>query len=190
MTADIFNTMGVDGFITYYIFIMVFLVGFLLLGVSGWHGRMISRGETLFEYVLQEDYVRRYYEYGFIFVKMHNINLVENWKEFFGVDSMSEFVRRILLPSTHKPKGNGIIIDDYHIHTNLCSHKKDFDQSKQGTSNVSSRYHSIPGGYLVNKYPFESPSWRRQPITNSFSSWYQSQTSMNDRKHNVDMNEV
>jgi hypothetical protein len=50
---------------------------------------------------------------------MHRISLVENWKQFFGIRNLREFVQRILLPSTHKPKGNGVIMNHLEINANL-----------------------------------------------------------------------
>lgn len=106
MAADIFYTMGVDGFITYYIFVMAFVTGYVLLVLCLWHGRMISRGETSVERILHQNDHQ-----SFIFAQMHYISLIKNWKRFLGIRNTRDFVQRILLPSTHKPKGNGIGIN-------------------------------------------------------------------------------
>ena len=109
MARIIFETMGVDGFITYYIFIMAFVMGFLLLGLCVWHGKLISRGETSVERILDRD----------LFAQTRRVGLVENWKRFFGIRNMREFVQSILLPSTHKPKGNGVSMNDFEFNGNL-----------------------------------------------------------------------
>jgi hypothetical protein len=56
MAGIIFDTMGVDGFITNYILMMAFITGFLLLGLCWWHGRMISQGKTSVEQILHQNY--------------------------------------------------------------------------------------------------------------------------------------
>jgi palmitoyltransferase len=114
MAGTIFHTLGVDGFITYYIFIMAFVMGVLLLCLCMWHGKLISRGETSVERMLNQNY-----QQNLDFAQIHRFSLVENWKRFFGIRNMREFVRRILLPSTHKPKGNGVLMNDFEINGNL-----------------------------------------------------------------------
>jgi len=190
MASDILETMGISGFITYYIFIIALGMGLLLLGLSWWHGRMIGRGETSVERLLNINYTQQYREQGFVFVPMHDVNRVENWKRFFGVRNINEFIRRILLPSTHKPKGNGITIDVYEMYTRSTLQKKNSDQSKQNISHASSGYHNISDDYVINKYKSEFPSWQTQPISNSFSSCYKPPSSLRDWKHNTLMNEV
>jgi hypothetical protein len=82
MARIIFKRMGVDGFITYYIFMMAFIMSFLLLGLCWWNGRMISQGETSMERILHQNY-----QQTFTFPQMHRISLVENSKRFleFGI---------------------------------------------------------------------------------------------------------
>jgi hypothetical protein len=190
MADDILETMGLTGFITYYIFVIALVIGFVLLALSWWHGRMISRGETSVERLLNINYTQQYREQGFSFLTMDDINRVENWKRFFGVRNIREFMRRILLPSTHRPKGNGIAMDGYEMYTRSTLHKKNSDQSKQNISHTSNGYHSISEDYLVNKYKSESPSWQRQPISNSFISCYNPRTSLTEWKNNALINEI
>ena len=114
MAGAIFDTMGVDGFITYYIFVMAFVMGLLLLGLCWWHGRMIGRGETSVERILHQNF-----QQSFVFAQMPRLNRVENWKRFFGVRTMRAFVQRILLPSTHQPRGNGVLMNDFELDANL-----------------------------------------------------------------------
>jgi hypothetical protein len=190
MAGDILEVMGLTGFITYYIFVIGLGMGFLLLALSWWHGRMISRGETSVERLLNENYIQQYHERGFIFVETHGINRVENWKRFFGVRNIREFMRRILLPSTHKPKGNGVTVDNYEINTNSISHGNCSDEWKQYIPYGLSVYHSISGGYLVSKYRSKSASIQRQVISNDFISSYNPPTSLTDWKNNALINEI
>jgi len=190
MVPDILETMGVHGFITYYIFIIALGMGFLLLCLTLWHGRLISRGETSVERLLDKNYIHQYYEHGFIFVKLYDNNKITNWKRFLGVHNIGEFIRRILLPSTHKPEGNGITMDNYEVHTNLLLKKKDSDDSKQCIPDRSNGYHSVSGGYLINKYGFESSSSQTQTLSNSFSPYYKPQISLPDRKNNGYTNKI
>jgi flagellar biosynthesis protein FlhB len=78
---------------------------------------MIRQGETSVERTLHQNY-----QQTFIFPQMHGISLVENWKRFFGIRNLREFVQRILLPSTHKPKGNGVIMNHFEINANLINY--------------------------------------------------------------------
>jgi hypothetical protein len=182
--------MGVAGFITCYLFIIALGMGFVLLGFSWWHGRMIGRGETSIERLLNQNYIQQYYKQGFIFVQIHNINPVENWKQFLGVYNMKQFIRRILFPSIHKPKGNGITMDDNEINTNLILYPWDSSQSKQDIAYTPSGYHSVPGGYLVSKYRPDNTSWKRESISNSFNSYYRTQTPLIDSRNVSYLNEV
>jgi hypothetical protein len=189
MIADILEIMGIRGFITYFIFIMALAMGFLLLGLCLWHGRLIGRGETAVEQILDNNYIQQYAQHGFIFVKTHDNSRSANWKRFFGVRNMGEFIRRILLPSTHQPNGNGITMDSCDVHTNLILHNKDSDESKQYIPYYgSSGYHSVSGGYLVSKYRSESSALQKQPISDPLISCYKPRISSIDWNNNFYMN--
>jgi hypothetical protein len=127
---------------------MGLVVGVMLLVLSYCHGQMISRDETSVECLLHQNYKEDFIKY-----KNDRIN---NFKRFFGVDTVGEFIRRILLPSTHKPKGNGITTDGYELPT----HRKRHD------SYASNIYHSISENYLIKGYRSELSSWRK-PRTSS-----------------------
>ncbi|CAF1098402.1 unnamed protein product [Adineta steineri] len=144
---DILEDLGVDGFITYYIFILTVPVGFALTGFSCCHAHMISRDETSVERLLQIDYKKDSITY--------NNSCLDNWKRFLGVYTLGEFIGRILLPSMHKPKGNGITTSDYDINTDLLPHQKGH------ISYGSNIYHHISDNYLFRKYRSEMSSWRK-----------------------------
>lgn len=105
---DVLFTMGMSAFITYFIFIAALTISFLLIGLICWHGYMISRGVTSIERLLYQDYIEQCTKRGCVFVNPYDFGLVENWKRFFNVSTVGEFIRKVLLPSTHKPNGDGI----------------------------------------------------------------------------------
>jgi hypothetical protein len=162
MAPGILEVMGVNGFITYYIFLFGFVVGFLLIALSWWHGYLIGLGETSVEHMFnQKDFISM------------NPNRLENWKRFFGVRTIGQFIRRILFPSTHKPRGNGVTTDDYDINTNLLSCRADSDQTKRHVPYTSDIHHSILGSYPVNQSRFVDPSYQAQSQPSSSNSSYQ-----------------
>jgi len=189
MVADIMQTMGVAGFITYYLFLIALGMGFVLLGLCWWHGRMIGRDATSLEHFLNQYEVDEDCEQGFGFIQTPDITLVENWKQFLGVYNMSEFIQRVLFPSTHKPKGDGITMDDHEMNKDLILQKGDSSQSKQDIAYTSSDYRTISDSF-VNKYRHESSSWQRGSILNSSSSGYKSQTSFTDRKNDANPKQI
>ncbi|CAF0776288.1 unnamed protein product [Rotaria sordida] len=162
MPGDIFETMGVEGFIANYIFIMALVAGFLLICICCLHGGMISRDETSVEHLVAKYSIHQYYKQNSIFHKIFNPKIIENWKRFLGVHSFSEFIRRILLPSTHKPKGNGITIDDYKVSTNLILHREDCDRNEPHVSNTSKISYDISNSCLVRIYRSVLLLWYKQ----------------------------
>ncbi|CAF1335451.1 unnamed protein product [Adineta steineri] len=105
----VLNAFGIINYITYSIFIAALIVSFLLITLVCWHGRMISRGITSVERLFNQDYTKQCTKQGFVFVNPYDLGLVENWKQFFNVRTLGEFIRHVLWPSTHLPSGNGII---------------------------------------------------------------------------------
>lgn len=112
MAPDILYAMGREGFITYYIFMMAFVAGFMLLALTGLHGKIISGGQTSVEHLVGQSPTERYSTRNSIFHRIFNKNLIDNWKKFLGVRTVDEFILRILFPSTHKPAGNGVTTED------------------------------------------------------------------------------
>ena len=80
-----------------------------MIALICWHGRMISRGITSVERLFNQNYTKQSTKQGFVIVNPYDLGLVENWKQFFNVRTVGEFIRHVLLPSTHTPSGNGII---------------------------------------------------------------------------------
>jgi hypothetical protein len=169
--------MGIPGFITYYIFIAAYTIAFLLFGLVLWHGRMIGRGETSLERVLNQDYVQQCHEQGFVFVNPYNFGFLENWKRFLGARTIGEFIRRVLLPSTHKPLGNGITWDSYNVNTNLQPHRHGPRRPTRPIAFPPGAHLDFPDGFPVNRYPRVTPPWEKQPKPTYTSAGYQPQTS-------------
>lgn len=80
---------------------------FALGGLVGWHARLISRGETSIEGHINKTMRRRFKEMNRVYRNPYDFGVVENWRMFLGVMGMRTFVRCVLLPSTHKPEGDG-----------------------------------------------------------------------------------
>jgi len=177
---EILDTMEIPGFITYYIFIAGLTVAVLLAGLILWHGRMISRGVTSLERVLNQDYARQCSEQGYVFVNPYDFGLLENWKRFLGVRTIGEFIRRILWPSTHSPEGDGITWDGYNVNTNLQPHRHGFRQTTRPIAFPPGVYPNFPGGYPINRYPSVIPPWEKQPKPVNISPGYQPKTPSTD----------
>jgi len=168
--------MGTPSFITYYIFIAGLTIAILLIGLIWWHGRMIGRGVTSLERVLNQNYAHQCYEQGFVFVNPYDFGLLENWKRFFGVKTIGQFIRRVLLPSTHKPDGDGITWDGYNVNTNLQSYRYGFGQTIRPIGFPPGVHSNFLGGYPVNRYRTIIPPWEKQPTPVNTSAVYQPKT--------------
>ncbi|CAF3674141.1 unnamed protein product [Rotaria socialis] len=172
---DILYVMGVEGFITYYVFVMAFAAGFILIALSGLHGKMISQGETSVEHLLTQSSARQDYKQGAIFTSICDRNLIENWKQFLGVRTKGEFIQRILFPSTHKPKGNGITTEDmFYAHPH--PHREERFRTKSYVSYALKIFKRICSNNLVRIYQSILPTIyvRREPRYSN--STYQSQS--------------
>jgi hypothetical protein len=172
--------MEIPGFITYYIFIAGYTIAFLLIGLILWHGRMIGRGETSLERVLNQNYTQQCHEQGFVFVNPYNFGFLENWKRFLGVRTISQFIGKVLLPSTHKPDGNGITWDSYNVNTNLQSHRQGPKRLTRPVAFPPGVHPNYPDGYPVTRYPPIIPPWERQPKPVYTSPGYQPKTEIDD----------
>ncbi|CAF1946111.1 unnamed protein product [Rotaria magnacalcarata] len=181
MAKDILYTMGVEGFITYYIFVMAFLAGFILIALSGLHGKMISQGETSVERLLTHSSVRQYSKQGATFTNICDRNLIENWKRFLGVRTKGEFIRRILFPSTHKPTDNGVTAEDYMFYAKLPVHREEWFQTKSYLSYASKIFNRICSHSLVRIYQSILPTIYARRESRYSNSTYQSQSPLTTR---------
>jgi hypothetical protein len=140
--------MGTAGFIAYLIFVVSLGIGFLLIVFTWWHARMISRGVTSVERLLYQGYTQQCADQNYVFVNPFDVGLLENWKRFFNIRTVREFILRVLLPSTHKPRGNGIIWSGY----NLQSHRSDLRSSTRPIAFPPDAYLNFYVNYPINTY--------------------------------------
>ncbi|CAF0947438.1 unnamed protein product [Adineta ricciae] len=148
---DILEVLGVDGFVTFYIFILALPVACALFGMSCCHGHMISQDRTLVESLVNEKSDDS--------LTSNKKTRMDNWRQFLGVSTLSEFIGRNLFPSTHKPKGNGITATNYYDgNVNLLSNH---DEHGSYASNI---YNRISDNYLVKKYHSELSVWNKPQV--------------------------
>lgn len=126
MAPDILETMGVQGFITYYIFLMALIIGLLLLALIYWHGKMIGHGQTSIERILYKIANDHHQDER---MKFNERTRLFHWKRFLGVRDTKDFILKVLLPSAHPPYGDGITIEYWSTRTNPVRNSKPSDQS-------------------------------------------------------------
>lgn len=179
LAPEILHTMGVQGFITYYLFVIALAMGCLIFCLLCIHTRMIGRGETSVESLINENYIEKYRHKGLILLEHDKTSLIRNWKRFLGVENCSDFIRRILLPSTHKPKGNGVTIDDYDV----CLDPQ-YSPSKN-KSNSTFVYRQVHENHSTHKH-----SWKRQLSADTLTSYLKQGKSVTDWKRISCVNEI
>ncbi|CAF2764211.1 unnamed protein product [Rotaria sp. Silwood2] len=176
----ILDTMGIVGFITYHIFIAALTCGIMIIGLICWHGRMIGNGVTSLERVLNFNYAHECYKQGFIFVNPYDFGFIENWKRFLGVRTIGEFIRRVLLPSTHKPEGDGITWDGFNVNTNLELHQQKSRQTTRPIAFPPGIYPNCPGVYPINRHRSIVPPWERRNKPYNARAVYQPKTPLTE----------
>ncbi|XP_036294647.1 palmitoyltransferase ZDHHC16 isoform X2 [Pipistrellus kuhlii] len=94
-----------------YLWFLCSSVALALGALTLWHAVLISRGETSIERHINRKERRRLEAKGRVFRNHYNYGCLDNWKLFLGVDTGRHWLTRVLLPSSHRPHGNGIIWD-------------------------------------------------------------------------------
>lgn len=79
-----------------------------------WHARMITNGETCIEALRNKKERRRLKGTRQKFFNPFDKGWKRNWRRFFGLDQPGIGLRNVLLPSNHKPFGNGIDWDFFY----------------------------------------------------------------------------
>ncbi len=81
---------------------------FLVLGgLSYWHGRLIGKGETSIEQHINQSERKRLKKEGKVYKNPYDFGKWHNWCLFLGVvDGRGWW--SVILPSTHKPRGDGM----------------------------------------------------------------------------------
>ncbi|XP_013882961.1 probable palmitoyltransferase ZDHHC16 isoform X1 [Austrofundulus limnaeus] len=91
-----------------FLWVLTSTVAVALGGLTLWHARLINRGETSVERHINRKETKRLRERGKMFRNPHHHGKMKNWKLFFGVETRSHWLTRVLLPSCHPPDGDGI----------------------------------------------------------------------------------
>ncbi|XP_019108877.2 palmitoyltransferase ZDHHC16B [Larimichthys crocea] len=94
-----------------FLWVLTSSVAVALGGLTLWHIILISRGETSVERHINRKETRRLREKGKAFRNPYHHGRMNNWKLLFGVEKRSHWFTRVLLPSSHLPKEDGIIWD-------------------------------------------------------------------------------
>lgn len=160
--ADIFLTMDFQDFLTYYIFIVTIVIACLLISLTYCHVRMISKDETSIDFLLYEDSDDESHVKKSVCGILFDTESIENWKKFLGVRTPSGFIRRILLPSIHKPNGNGITNDDDTVDVGLPLYRKDSDGTTSHLSCASKFFQTISLSHSFQSCEFLLLSWQKR----------------------------
>jgi len=84
-------------------------------GLVIWHAKLISAGETSIEYHINKAERKRI---GEKFINPYDLGRRRNWELFLGLNQPGKsFWRHILLPSSHRPTGNGYDWSHITVHT-------------------------------------------------------------------------
>ncbi|XP_017846080.1 palmitoyltransferase ZDHHC16 [Drosophila busckii] len=79
-----------------------------------WHAKLITRGETSVEAHINQAESKRLLQEERIYINPYNFGTKKNWKLFLGLVRGRSFWRTVLLPSWHKPEGNGLSFHTVH----------------------------------------------------------------------------
>lgn len=97
-----------DRFWVTYEFFLCSGVTIALMVLICYHSRLISKGETSIEQHINSRERKRVQDLGAVYKNPYDFGFVENWKIFFGIEAgTGRSLRHVLLPSTHKPTGDG-----------------------------------------------------------------------------------
>lgn len=104
---------SIDSYLPRYkclMFMILIITGVLLaLGLlSIYHAKMISRGETSIEALINKLEATRALQQGTSYTNPYNFGPRTNWWLFLGLFHGRSFWRHVLLPSPHQPLGNGL----------------------------------------------------------------------------------
>uniref|UniRef100_A0A672KTI8 Palmitoyltransferase n=1 Tax=Sinocyclocheilus grahami TaxID=75366 RepID=A0A672KTI8_SINGR len=94
-----------------YLWVLTSSVAVALGGLTLWHAILITRGETSVERHINHKERRRLRLKGKVFRNPYHHGKINNWKIFFGVEKQSDWLTRVLLPSSHLPHGDGLTWD-------------------------------------------------------------------------------
>lgn len=81
---------------------------FALGALTSWHSSLITRGETSIEAHINKSETKRLSALGKVYRNPYDFGARRNWRFFLGLVRKRNWWRHILLPSGHKPEGNGL----------------------------------------------------------------------------------
>ncbi|XP_061611935.1 palmitoyltransferase ZDHHC16B isoform X1 [Phyllopteryx taeniolatus] len=94
-----------------FLWVLTSSVAVALGGLTLWHAALISQGETSVERHINRKERKRLKEQGKVFKNPYHHRKMDNWKRLLGVETRNHWLTRVLLPSSHLPKGDGIMWD-------------------------------------------------------------------------------
>lgn len=77
--------------------------------LSYWHYNLIRKGETSIEAHINKMETKRLAQLGAKYVNPYDFGYKKNWRLFLGLVRGRKFFKNIILPSGHKPIGNGLM---------------------------------------------------------------------------------
>ncbi|XP_052860119.1 palmitoyltransferase ZDHHC16 [Anopheles cruzii] len=81
---------------------------FALGSLTAWHSTLITRGETSIETHINKSETKRLAAMNKTYRNPYDFGPRQNWKLFLGIHRKRSWWRHVLLPSSHKPDGNGL----------------------------------------------------------------------------------
>uniref|UniRef100_A0A182RQF1 Palmitoyltransferase n=1 Tax=Anopheles funestus TaxID=62324 RepID=A0A182RQF1_ANOFN len=81
---------------------------FALGSLTAWHSTLITRGETSIEAHINKSETKRLAAMNKTYRNPYNFGSRNNWKLFLGLTRKRTWWRHVMLPSSHKPEGNGL----------------------------------------------------------------------------------
>ncbi|XP_055903075.1 palmitoyltransferase ZDHHC16 [Eupeodes corollae] len=85
-----------------------------------WHAKLVTNGETSIESHINQSERKRFLKENKIYVNPYDFGTKKNWKLFLGLVRGRSFWKNVLLPSIHKPEGNGLafhtVKDEFLLH--------------------------------------------------------------------------
>ncbi|EAA09699.3 palmitoyltransferase ZDHHC16 [Anopheles arabiensis] len=88
---------------------------FALGSLTAWHSTLITRGETSIEAHINKSETKRLAAMNKVYRNPYDFGSRQNWRIFLGITRKRTWWRHVLLPSSHKPEGNGLTWLTYEI---------------------------------------------------------------------------
>jgi hypothetical protein len=86
-------------------FFIAFIASFALAAFASFNGWLISKGVTNIELKIIKIPCLKSTE---SYINPYDLGFVKNWKIFLGFDDFKTFFTKVILPSAHRPLGDGV----------------------------------------------------------------------------------